>query len=257
MMPPRVYYNDNDPAMVAWLRVLVAQGLLPDGEIDSRSIVDVRPDDVRDFDRCHFFAGIGGWEVALQLASWPDDRRIWTGSCPCQPFSSAGSKTGANDSRDLWAEWFRIIRVCRPDCIAGEQVAGATEYGWIDLVFDDLEGEGYACGSAALPAACVGAAHRRQRIWFLGVAAGSGREWQRDSAAYAKPLQTSQAAAATAAWSSVTWMRCVDGKRRPTESGFFPLADGLPARVASLRGYGNAIVPQVAAEFIAAYLDIR
>lgn len=55
-------------------------------------------------------------------------------------------------------------------------------------------------------------------------------------------------------WSDADWLGCRDGKFRPVESGTFPLANGVPARVGRLRGYGNAIVPQVAAEFITAFM---
>lgn len=59
------------------------------------------------------------------------------------------------------------------------------------------------------------------------------------------------------AWRGADWIPCTDGRARPVEPGTFPLAHGIPARVGRLRGYGNAIVPQVAAEVIAAYMDVR
>ena len=66
------YYNDSDPFVCAWLRNLIAAGHLPAGEVDERPIQEVQPDDVRSFTQCHFFAGIGGWAYALQLAAWGD-----------------------------------------------------------------------------------------------------------------------------------------------------------------------------------------
>lgn len=84
------YYNENDPYAAQWLRNLITAGHIAKGDVDERSIVDVRADDLRGYTQCHFFAGIGGWSLALRLAGWPDDRPVWTGSCPCQPFSAAG-----------------------------------------------------------------------------------------------------------------------------------------------------------------------
>jgi DNA (cytosine-5)-methyltransferase 1 len=57
-------------------------------------------------------------------------------------------------------------------------------------------------------------------------------------------------------WGAADWLFCRDGRWRPVESGTFPLADGIPGRVGLLRGYGNAIVPQVAAEFIRAFMEV-
>lgn len=80
------YYNENDPKVVEWLRCLVAEGHLPEGRVDSRSIRDLSGfDAVRVKGPAHFFAGIGGWPLALRLAGVPDDAPIWTGSCPCFP----------------------------------------------------------------------------------------------------------------------------------------------------------------------------
>jgi len=84
------YYNEIDPFAAEWLRQLIKDGLIADGEVDERSIEDVTPNELAGFTQCHFFAGIGGWSYALRLAGWPDDQPVWTGSCPCQPFSTAG-----------------------------------------------------------------------------------------------------------------------------------------------------------------------
>src|SRR4030095_3056253 len=88
------YYNEIDHAAAEWLRALIAAGLIPAGDVDERSIADVGPHDLAGYDQCHFFAGIGGWPYALRLAGWPDDRSVWTGSCPCPPFSPAGEGSG-------------------------------------------------------------------------------------------------------------------------------------------------------------------
>lgn len=77
------YYNEFDPYAAQWLRNLIDAGLIPHGDVDERSIVDVAPSDLAGYTQCHFFAGIAGWALAARIAGWPDDREIWTGSCPC------------------------------------------------------------------------------------------------------------------------------------------------------------------------------
>ena len=168
------YYNEIDPRAAQWLRELMAEGWIPKGTVDERSIVDVRPEDLDEFAQCHFFAGIGGWPLALRLAEWPEDRPAWTGSCPCQPFSCAGKGLGESDERHLWPGFFRLIQQRRPPIIFGEQVASKAALAWIDGVFADLEGENYACGAADLCAAGIGAPHIRQRLFWMADAQGGG-----------------------------------------------------------------------------------
>lgn len=158
------YYNEIDPYAAQWLRNLIANGHIAPGDVDERSIVDVKPDDLKSYTQCHFFAGIGGWSYAARLAGWPDDRPLWTGSCPCQPFSVAGKGEGQKDERHLWPEYFRLIRARSPAVVMGEQVADAVKWGWLDDVFADLEDAGYSCGAAVVPAAGVDAPHRRDRL---------------------------------------------------------------------------------------------
>ena len=161
------YYNENDPFAAAWLRELIKAKLIADGEVDERSIELVQPDDLRGFVQCHFFAGIGGWSYALRLAGWPDDRHVWTGSCPCQPFSAAGKAHGADDSRHLWPAWFRLICESRPPVVFGEQVASIDGLAWLDAVYADVEAQDYAIGTADLCGACIGSPDIRQRLWFV------------------------------------------------------------------------------------------
>ena len=161
------YYNEHDPFSAAWLRELIKAGHIALGVVDERSIEDVKPNELAAFTQCHFFAGIGGWSLALRLAGWPDDRPVWTGSCPCQPFSAAGKGAGAADERHLWPAWFHLIEQYRPSVVFGEQVEAAIKHRWLDLVQADLESIGYAVGPVVLPAAGVGAPHIRSRLWFV------------------------------------------------------------------------------------------
>jgi DNA (cytosine-5)-methyltransferase 1 len=289
------YYNEHDIKTAAWLRELIKQGLIPDGDVDTRSITEVKPDDLRQYTQCHFFAGIGGWSLALELAGWPADRPVWTGSCPCQPFSSAGKGLGDKDERHLWPVFFDLIRQCRPDAIFGEQVASAIGKGWLDGVSADLESEGYACGAAVLGAHSVGSPHIRQRLYWVADVQHSGLQghWgfgeesiqarregterhcakscavggvglpDSDRCQPGSNASTSSgygsAAESTSSWDDYRLANCRDGKTRriPTEPTFQPLAHGISARVVRLRGYGNAIVPQVAAEFVKAFTETK
>lgn len=403
----KAYYNEIDQFAVKWLRNLIAEGLIAPGDVDDRPIQEVKPDDLKGYTQYHFFAGIAGWSYALRLAGWPDDQPVWTGSCPCQPFSSAGRRQGSADERHLWPAFFNLIAECRPATIFGEQVAGKLGLEWITAVRLDLESIGYACGAADLPASCVGAPHRRQRIFWLadssggrqrneesgigseadrgrsasnsGDTGGNGRmadtgrigegseETREDlggpensrgtdvhagergknnsltvghtpsggteprsrgsegpeetesrgngSKSGAKPSARSDGApdksvgnakrkrpsgpaserqgrkSASAGsvmgdphgteetrqrrvgipleseqeagrpgyanpWQGIEFVGCADGKARPVKPGILPLAHGVPGRVGQIRAYGNAIVPQVAAEFIRAYMEI-
>lgn len=177
------YFNDNDPKSAAWLRELMKAGLIADGTVDERSILDVEADDLREFTQCHFFAGIGGWSYALRLAGVPDDMEVWTGSPPCQPFSVAGKQDGKNDARHLAPKFASLVRAARPALLFGEQVASAAVFGpsakgnrpgfegtppwaWLDDLSDRLEAARYAVWANDVPAAGVGGPHIRQRTFF-------------------------------------------------------------------------------------------
>lgn len=174
------YYNEIDPYAAQWLRNLIDAGHIAPGIVDERSITDVKPTDLAGYTQCHFFAGIGVWSYALRQSGWPDSRPVWTGSCPCQPFSTAGNQKGTADERHLWPVWFNLIRECRPSVVFGEQVEAAVKHGWLDLVQADLERENYACGAVGIPAAGVGAPHIRQRLYF--VADATSDRWRRQGA---------------------------------------------------------------------------
>jgi DNA (cytosine-5)-methyltransferase 1 len=286
------YYNEIDPYAAQWLRNLITAEHIAPGIVDERSITDVKPADLAGYTQCHFFAGIGVWSHALRQSGWPDSRPVWTGSCPCQPFSAAGNQKGTADERHLWPVWFNLIRECRPPVIFGEQVEAAIRHGWLDLVQADLEGEDYACGAVGIPAAGVGAPHIRQRLFFMadadsrryngraatagqqeeasprlanGSASGeladdidAGSQGRLPGGAYERRQDQhghAGCSSATGFWADCDWLSCRDGKYRPVESGTFPLAHGSTARVGRLRAYGNAIVPQAAQALIEAYLE--
>ena len=185
-----VYFNDFDEGACAWIAELMKQGHIPPGEIDRRSILEVKPDDVKGFTQCHFFAGIGGWAYALRLAGVPVDVSLWTGSPPCQPFSVAGRQEGREDERHLAPHFVDLVWAARPGMLFGEQVASAQVFGkapkrvrgnavpppdwaWIDDLLNRLEAARYTAGANDFPSAGVGAPHIRQRTYFGAVA----HEW--------------------------------------------------------------------------------
>ncbi|MBT0347367.1 DNA cytosine methyltransferase [Morganella morganii subsp. morganii] len=290
------FYNENDPFAAQWLRNLIAAGHIAPGVVDERSIEDVTPDDLRGFTQCHFFAGIGVWSLALRGAGWPDDKPVWTGSCPCQPFSAPGKRKGFADERHLWPAFFHLISECKPGVIFGEQVASKDGLGWLDLVQADLEATDYAVGAVDLCAAGFGAPHIRQRLFWVADSDNAGLEgWKgmpersaefpagsgcmdgrvahttggeqpgsRNQRQAGRNEYSNSCAAGCSEltkptnghWRDADWLLCRDDKWRPVEPGTFPLADGITGRVGKLRAYGNAIVAPVAEEFIRAYMLI-
>ena len=180
----RAFYNENDPAAAHVLNCLINDGVIAPGIVDARSIKELQPHDLNGFTQVHLFAGGGLWSVAARLAGWPDDRPLWTGSCPCQPFSAAGKGGGVHDSRHLWPDFFRLVRACRPTVVMGEQVAGKAGYGWFDGVRADLAREGYACRGVDIPACAVDAPHIRQRLYWIAV---EGAGWKPGAQAVEHP----------------------------------------------------------------------
>ena len=248
------YYNENDPKAAAWLRELIKDGHISEGVVDERSIVDVQPDELVRYRQCHFFAGIGGWSYALRLAGVPDDEPIWTGSCPCQPFSNAGLQLGTADERHLWPIFFNLIRECGPATVFGEQVASKAGRSWLAGVFADLEGVAYAAAGADLCAAGVGAPHIRQRLFWVANPNPNSDRLQTvsdEGSVCFSPHDRKRTRRFGEMGSAPFWISpCPPGARAVV------LGNGVYGEVDMLRGYGNAIVPQVAEVFIRAYYDV-
>jgi len=260
-MTARAYYNEIDPYAAQWLRNLISAGHIAPGDVDERSIVDVQPYDLIGYTQCHFFAGIGGWSYALRLAGWTDDRRVWTGSCPCQPLSSAGHQKGHLDKRHLWPAFYELISECRPPVVFGEQVAQAIGLKWMSAVRSDLEGDRYACGVACLPGFFAGSPQQRERLYWVASADCARRDGvaepdEQQEAWRDLPRRNNADRRCGSFWSDAVPMEGADGTRRLLSPGIKLLADGLSEGMGQMRGYGNAIIPQVAAEMICAYMDV-
>jgi DNA (cytosine-5)-methyltransferase 1 len=170
------YYNENDAFAAEWLRRLIAGGHIAPGDVDERDVRDVKPSDLGGYAQCHFFAGVGVWSYALRQAGWKDNASIWTGSCPCQPFSAAGKGGGFADERHLWPAFHHLIRAHGPELVIGEQVASKDGLDWLDLVQTDMEEAGYAFGALDTCAAGFGAPHWRQRLYWVAVSAIEGSQ---------------------------------------------------------------------------------
>ena len=246
------YYNEFDKFAAEWLRQLIKAGHIAPGIVDERSIEDVTPGDLAGFTQCHFFAGIGVWSYALRRAGWPDSRRVWTASCPCQPFSAAGQGVGFADERHLWPAFYHLASQCRPDAIYGEQVASKDAGPWIDLVHTDMEALGYAFGAVPFPSAGIGAPHIRDRLYWVADADCNGYA----TAPVGQATDQGEIGGGLRKFEGrfTETVICRDGKRRPCEPGIVPWVDGTPTVLGRLRGYGNAINAIQAQIFIEATL---
>lgn len=135
---------------------------------------------------------------------WRGRIDVLTAGFPCQPFSVAGARNGAEDDRYLWNEVFRVINEVRPTWFIGENVGGITtmvlpgeevkvgsyedicgesytmyekrQRYVIEQIRIDLESIGYQVQPIIIPACAVGAPHRRDRVWFIANRADTGVE---------------------------------------------------------------------------------
>jgi DNA (cytosine-5)-methyltransferase 1 len=247
------------------------------------------------------------------FSQWKGRIDVLTGGFPCQPFSLAGQRKGADDNRYLWPHMLRAIREIRPDWVIGENVAGIltmvqpgkeTEVGSqtslfgednrkrillrqeyvVETICKDLEREGYSVQPLLIPACAVGAPHRRDRVWFIAHCADSRTEEVRRERKD-KVLSDGIAPDTYCEFQSQRMLQGEKGRYKqkirteslhsrsnwqnfPTQSPVCRGNDGLPFdvdnltipftkwRQESVKGYGNAIVPQVILEIFKAIEEL-
>lgn len=241
------------------MRELISVGHITAGDVVHADIATLRAEQFAGYNRVHLFAGIAGWDVALTRAGWPDSVPVMTGSCPCQPFSSANlsENKGIGSERDIWHEMHRLIRTSKIPFVFGEQVETAISHGWIDRVEADLAKEGYITAYAVLGAHSIGAPHIRQRLYWVAYR-GEVRRQFREAIQTGLGILQSQGLRFPCAYpryasDATRWILCADGTRRriPLEPGFYPLVTGVPSYgMDVVRGAGNAIHTETAAEFV-------
>ena len=217
---------------------------------------------------------------------------LLTGGFPCQPFSVAGKRRGAEDDRAIWPEMLRVIREAKPTWIIGENVAGIVTME-LDNILSDLESLGYSAWPLIVPACAVDAKHRRDRVWIVAHAARElqhGRGQSRNGSGQHSDGGEDVAHADESSCQGNE--RAERGKPKRTEhqqhcgrqleSAICGMADGLPEgldrgsrfcqwpeedystprvttgmkhRAHRLKGLGNSIVPNVACEIIRAIVS--
>jgi DNA (cytosine-5)-methyltransferase 1 len=185
------------------------------------------------------------------------------GGYPCQPFSFAGVRRGAEDDRHLWPEYRRLIQELGPTWVIGENVAGHISMG-LDDVLSDLEALGYACRAFVIPACAVNAPHRRDRIWIIGHTDRDGKPaCAKHGEASVVPSLAGHAADAERIRlpGSGRTVNASDKPQEgqgeadqpfyalgwPTESPVRGADDGFPPKLdaARLKALGNAVVPAI------------
>jgi len=194
---------------------------------------------------------------------------LLTGGFPCQPFSVAGKRRGAEDDRALWPEMLRVIDGAKPAWLIGENVAGIVTME-LDNILSDLEGIGYAAWPLVIPACAVDARHRRDRVWIVAHAdERRGEQRDKNERGFSKPDSECAGIGEDVAHAESEQAGRIQQRQLPTYAGadgdggseacrwltepeLGRVAHGIPHRAHRLRGLGNAIVPQVAYEIIRA-----
>ena len=237
------------------------------------------------------FSGIGGFDLASEWMGWenvfqveidefcqkvltknfPNVKRyrdikefkgqrgsvdILTGGFPCQPFSKAGKKRGANDNRYLWPEMFRIIKECQPEYIVCENVYGIIKIA-LNTVLYDLESEGYQTETFIIPAYAVGAFHNRDRVWIICFKGDSHDTNTNSIRSYKKKKYKQGSIKLQHKQVSLPGSLVSESVRNGTDPRVFRDINGIPNRVDRLKGLGNAIVPHVAYELFLAIQQLH
>jgi len=221
-------------------------------------------------------------EDVKELANDPDrnvpDCDIITAGYPCQPFSFAGERRGAEDDRHIWPDIFSIVQRKRPAWCVFENVYGHISMG-LDEVLSDLERESYAVRPFIVPACATDAPHRRDRVWIIARNVGDtrcrsskeGRNTEEGQTCIrSEPASVNKRSGKDVADSDSAGLQGRENARDISQSGaqrneqpprrgerrngqnWLPepavgrVANGIPRRVDRIKGLGNAIVPQVA-----------
>jgi len=276
------------------------------------------------FSHASLFSGIGGFDLAAQWMGWgnifqveinkfcqkvlennfPDTKRysdiknfngtkyenkidILTGGFPCQPFSIAGKRKGADDNRYLWNEMLRVIKEVKPKFIVGENVFGIVNME-LGRIRTSLENSGYKCETFTLPACGKNAPHKRERVWILAYTDRFGCDTINEEARKNTPYKNGNGEIQISKWkneqcrigeSGISSLSAYTSKKRlqrrqyekekglqgkfgrpdrkppipdwrnfPTSPALCGRVDGVSDRVDRIKALGNAIVPQIAFE---------
>lgn len=243
----RTLYTDVDGYLCEWMRNLIADKLLPSGDVLCEDVRKLQSAKLSDYTQVHLFAGIGGWGLSAKLAGWPDQFSLITASVPCQPFSRAGLRKGLSDERHLWPRTAELVASQKPFVVVGEQVWSDAAEDWWAQVHGDLTALGYRVSGSLVSAVDAGAPHGRPRIYWRALGNAHSNRLAAAIASHALHKQAVKPSAASLrAWKKFEIVQCPwDSAQRAVKPGIPMLVDGVPGRVDQLRAFGNAIIPQI------------